>query len=299
MKEIAGAYKKKHHSILINENNEIVANTQEKGLIWKKYISNLFSDNRLSINKELNNSKLTGPPITKEEIKKVIQEAKENKTVGPDEIPVELLKLSDKEGIAVLHNIFNKIYNTGEYPAQWLTSTFIAIPKKNNAYKCDDHRLIRSHLMSHTLKLFLKILHKRIFRKCEVSIGNTQFGFRRRLGTREALVATQVLVQNCHDQRKDICLCFIDYEKAFDKVQHCKLIKILRNLDINQKDINCIESCIGIEQHKVDGKLTNMVMIQKGVRQECILSPLLFNLYSENIFQEALGVEGGIKVNGV
>jgi len=75
-------------------------------------------------------------------------------------------------------------------------------------------------LMSHTLKIFLKIIHYRISIKCERNIGYTQFGFRRCLGTREALVATQVLIQNCNDQRKDIMLCFIDYEKAFDRVRH-------------------------------------------------------------------------------
>jgi len=91
--------------------------------------------------------------------------------------------------------------------------------------------------MSHTLKIFLKIIHYRMSIKCERNIGSTQFGFRRGLGTREALVATQVLIQNFNDQRKDKMLCFIDYEKAFDRVQHPKLIQILNRLDIDQKDI--------------------------------------------------------------
>lgn len=125
------------------------------------------------------------------------------------------------------------------YLEQWLTSTFVSLPKKINARRCEDHRLIS--LMSHTLKIFLKIIHQRIYGKYERDISDTQFGFRRGLGTREALVATQVLVQNCHDQRKDICLCFLDYEKAFDRVQHHKLMLLLKKFDVDQKDIWCTE----------------------------------------------------------
>lgn len=75
-----------------------------------------------------------------------------------------------KRGIAILHKLFNKIYmilvdiyDIGLYPVQWLKSTFISLPKKKNAKKCEDHRLM--NLMSHALKLFLKILHQRIYRK--------------------------------------------------------------------------------------------------------------------------------------
>lgn len=51
--------------------------------------------------------------------------------------------------------------------------------------------------------------------------------FRESYWTRETIVATQVLIQNCYDQRKDVCLCFIDY----DKVQHHEQIAQLRKLD--------------------------------------------------------------------
>lgn len=88
--------------------------------------------------------------------------------------------------------------------------------------------------MNHTLKIFL--IHYSISTKCERVIGSSQ------LGTREALVAAQVWVQNCHDQRKDVMICFIDYEKAFDRVQHLKIVQVIKRLDIDQKHIRCIEN---------------------------------------------------------
>uniref|UniRef100_A0A8D9BKL9 Reverse transcriptase domain-containing protein n=1 Tax=Cacopsylla melanoneura TaxID=428564 RepID=A0A8D9BKL9_9HEMI len=97
-------------------------------------------------------------------------------------------------------------------PKEWLKSTFITLPKKSNAKKCSDYRTIS--LMSHALKIFLRIIHNRIYTKLEAHISNTQFGFRNSLGTREALFSIQVLIQKCRDVEHPVYLCFIDFEKS-------------------------------------------------------------------------------------
>ncbi|CAG9827551.1 unnamed protein product [Diabrotica balteata] len=96
--------------------------------------------------------------------------------VKVDDTPTELLKLIENDNIKVVVRLFNSIYNTGVIPADWLKSIFIAIPKKHNARKCSEYRLIS--LMSHTLKIYLRILHNKIRRKCEKDLEDTQFGFR-------------------------------------------------------------------------------------------------------------------------
>ena len=111
-----------------------------------------------------------------------------------------------------------------------------------------------------------------------------------------------MLVQNCYDPRKDVCLCFIDYEKTFDRIQHHKLMQLLNGLDMDQKDIRCIENLYWYQtaQIKLGNNMSNAIQIRRGVRQGCVLSPLLFNLNLEAIFQEILeDVEMGVKVNGV
>jgi len=97
-------------------------------------------------------------------------------------------------------------------------------------------------------------------------------------------------------------MLFVDYEKAFDRVEHPKLMQLLRNLDIYQKDIRCIENLYWYQtpQIRLNNELSDDIEIRRGVRQGCVLSPLLFNLYSEGLFREALeDVEIGIKVNRV
>jgi len=92
------------------------------------------------------------------------------------------------------------------------------------------------------LKIFLKIIHGRIYAKWEKSIGEIQFGFRNGLGTRDALYSLNVLVQRAWDVNHNVYACFIDFQKAFDRVNHQKLIGILQNSVIDDKDIRIISN---------------------------------------------------------
>ena len=64
--------------------------------------------------------------------------------------------------------VFNHTYNTGSIPLDWLNYEFITLPKTQGAKQCDEYRTIS--LLSHLQKLFLKIIHKRIYKICEEQI---------------------------------------------------------------------------------------------------------------------------------
>ena len=82
-----------------------------------------------------------------------------------------MLKLIEEQHLGALTSLFSKIYETGITPEEWLQSTFVTIAKKQNAKKCEEHRTIS--LMSHTLKIFLKVIHRRIYKKLEENIAET------------------------------------------------------------------------------------------------------------------------------
>ncbi|KAI5734561.1 hypothetical protein M8J77_007970 [Diaphorina citri] len=296
IKEVTGTHKKKQIGILKNNNGDIITNAEDKIKHWTEYIKELFHDNRPPL--DLTPSEESGQRISKEEIKYALKNMKNKKAPGPDNVPTELLKILDDNGLIALADLFNSIYDLGSIPKEWLSSTFITLPKKTNAKECSDYRTIA--LMSHTLKLFLKIIHLRIYEKLEAGISDSQFGFRSGMGTREALFAVNILIQRCLDLNKDIHACFIDFEKAFDKVQHEKLKQILIQKNINTKDIQIITSLYWNQtaKIKVEEGLSEDIMILRGVRQGCVLSPLLFNTYSEAIFEETLKEhkDKGIKI---
>src|SRR6476619_1370050 len=101
---------------------------------------------------------------------------KNGKAVGVDDLPAEFLKLLDEGTMRKLVELCVQI-ETGIWPEDFTKSIVIAIPKKGNAVDCADFRTIS--LISHTSKIMLKILTKRLEAKAEGIISKTQFGCRR------------------------------------------------------------------------------------------------------------------------
>ena len=95
-------------------------------------------------------------------------------------------------------------------------------------------------LISHTLKVFLKVIHGRISRKLVEEIDKIQFGFRKGLGTTKALFVLNVLAKRCMDMNIDIYVCYVDSEKASDKVRHEKQVQILQAKNIDKGDLRMI-----------------------------------------------------------
>ena len=100
--------------------------------------------------------------------------------------------------------------------------------------------------------------------------------------------------------RKTIYFCFIDYAKAFDSVNHNKLWKILKEIGIPDH-LTCLLRNLYAGQEatiRTGHGTTHWFQIGKGLRQGCILSPCLFNVYAENIMRNA-GLEeaqAGMKI---
>lgn len=298
IKMMTGTMKKKNNINITNEHNKLILDIEEKKQTWENYIKQLFNDNRGDIYPRVLSQE--GPQILTSEVEHAIRITKGDKAPGDDEITIEYLKHMGDKATSLLTKLYNSIYETGIIPNEWLQSTFITLPKKPKARKCKDYRTIS--LMSHTLKVFLRIIYHRIRAKCEDHLSNSQFGFRKGLGTREAILSLVVMAERCLDMRKDLYVCFVDYEKAFDRIKHEKIIEELNRIGLDGKDIRIIRNLYWQQTAavQVENEKTETIDIKRGVRQGCVLSPLLFNIYSERIIQEALdGRPEGIKINGM
>ena len=78
-------------------------------------------------------------------------------------------------------------------------------------------------------------------------------------------------------------LCFVDYQKAFDRVKHEKLVEIVEKAEIPELEKRLIINLYWQQSATVrwDNEISKSVKIERNVRQGCVISPLLFNLYSE------------------
>ena len=183
------------------------------------------------------------------------------------------------------------------FPDELLKSVYTPLPKQPRATDCSNFRTIS--LMPHTLKILLKIIQDRISKKIDLEVGETQFGFRPGSGTREGIFCFNILAQKYIEVDQDLFACFIDYSKAFDRVHHAELITCLEKIGLDGKDIRMIANLYWHQKAaiKIQNELSPFTSIQRGVRQGCVLSPCLFNLYTEFIFRESNHLPG-INIHG-
>ena len=200
----------------------------------------------------------------------------------------------------VLHSICQQIWKTQQWPRDWKRSVFISIPKKDNDKECSNYRTIA--FISHTSKAMLKILQDRLQQYVNHELPDVQAGFRKGKGTRDEIVNIHWIVEKAREFQKNIYFCFIDYAKAFDSVDHNKLWKILKEMGIPGHLAYLFRNLYAGQEATVrtGHGTTDWFQRGKGVRQGCILSLCLFNLYAEYIMRNTGLNEGqaGIKIAG-
>ena len=135
----------------------------------------------------------------------------------------------------------------------------------------------------------LKILQARLQQYVNHELQDVQAGFRKGRGTRDQIANILWIMEKAREFQKNICFCFIDYAKAFDCVDHNTLWKILKEMEIPDH-LTCLLRNLYAGQEatlRTGHGTTDWFPIGEGVRQGCILSPCLFNLYVEYIMKNA------------
>ena len=155
------------------------------------------------------------------------------KATGDDDVPGDVLKLLGQGGLKILTKLIKTIYKTGEWPKDFTEVTMIALKKKKQAKKCSDHRTIS--LIAHTAKIIANIL-RRIEKKIEAVLREDQFGFRRGKGTRDAIGMMSIIAYRTVEIDEELCICFIDWQKAFDRANWTKLMQILKRNGIDCRE---------------------------------------------------------------
>jgi len=111
---------------------------------------------------------------------------------------------------------------------------------------------------------------------------------------------TRIIAERTLEIDEELCIYFIYWQKAFDRVNWTKLMQILKISGIDWRERRLISKLYMDQRVKVrlDRGETGSVQSGRGVRQGCCLSPILFNLYSECLTKAALDGLGNFKIGG-
>ena len=164
----------------------------------------------------------------------------------------------------------------------------MTVPKKGNLRQCQNYRTIS--LISHTSKILLRVILNRLKKEAEEHLAEEQAGFRAGRSTVEQIFNCRILMEKHLQHQRDLFHNFIDFRKAFDRVWHQGLWQVLRNFGIEEGLIQAIQALYNTSSSAVllNNQIGEYFRTTVGIRQGCLLSPVLFNLFLENIFRETL-----------
>ncbi|XP_065197221.1 uncharacterized protein LOC135828726 [Sycon ciliatum] len=292
------------HSIRKSDGTLCVS-AEEERVCWQQHFTrvlNVISVFDVSVFQQLScrevDDSLACPP-TAVDIECALHHLANGKSAGSSLIVAELLK----HGFTVLRPhldaLFSTCWSASSVPQEWKDAVLVPIPKKGDLSKCDNWRGIA--LLDVVGKLLARVIQDRLQPLAEAHLPESQCGFRRGRSCTDAIFCVRQVVEKAFEHRCKAFLVFIDLRKAYDSVPRAALLLALEVYGVPGSLIQLIDGFHSGMQAavRVDGDVSGNISVENGLRQGCVMAPLLFNLYFGLVLEAWRSAIAAAGVNGV
>ena len=199
------------------------------------------------------------------------------KATGPSEVSVEMIVASGEIGVKVMMELCQRVMDGRGMPDEWKTSVIVPMFKgKGDVMSCGSHRGVK--LLKYALKIVERVLKKQI--RTLVNLNEMQFGFMPGKGTVNATFMVRRMQEEYQKKDKKLYMCFVDIEKAFDRVPRKVMEWAMRKKSLSEVQVRAVMSLYNDAKTRVmvGSAYSEEFEVKVGVHQGSVLSPLLFTI---------------------
>ena len=224
--------------------------------------------------------------VVRDEIVEAIQSMKSRKAAGTSEVSVEMIVASGEIGVKVMMELCQRVLDGGGMPDEWKTSVIVPIFKgKGDVMSSGSYREVK--LLEHAMKIVERVLERRI--RTLVNLNKMQFGFMPEKGTVDAIFIVRRMQEDYQKKDNKLYMCFVDMEKAFDRVPRKVLEWTMRKKGQSEVIVRAVMSLYdGAKTRvRVGSAYSEEFEVKVDVHQGSVLSPLLFAIVVDVITENA------------
>ncbi len=222
--------------------------------------------------------------LSEVDVRRELKRVNVRKAAGPDGITGRVLRSCADQLAGLFTSIFNESLATSVVPTSFKKSVIIPVPKNSKPSCLNDYRPVA--LTSTVMKVFERLLKKHICSSIPATLDPLQFAYRPNRSADDAI--SQILHSSLtHINSKSgnyVRLLFIDYSSAFNTIVPTKLAVKLSDLGLNTSLCDWIQDFLTARPQvgKMGQFTSNSITLNIGAPQGCVLSPMLYSLYTHD-----------------
>ena len=287
-------------------NGEMLSEESEVLSRWSEYFEVLLNveDRREA---EMNDIEVEGVDrrlrmlieVTEEDVRRAIKRLKNGKSPGVDGITSEMLRYGGESVVEWLTRVCKVCLDEGRVPKEWVRGIIVPLYKgKGDRGDCKNYRGIT--LLSIPGKVYGRVLIEKVRRMTESLIGEEQCGFRQGRGCVDQVFVVKQLCEKFESKGKKMYVAYMDLEKAYDRIDREAMWRVLRMYGVDGKLLRGIksfydesEACVRVCRRESD-----WFSVKVGLRQGCVMSPWMFNMFMDGVMREVResGMDVGVKL---